>query len=176
MEELIEKILGQPQGNFVDEIGNDIPLHVMESDSGAFQVIKRSNVERRAKEIEDRIKVTLRKFLTYDGDALESIEKWWQDAQERMGSMIVDPTANPKPLDPFPEVLARAEARVAVAIEQAAYECCAKEKYELRKHRDKLENVLQELVDWQNGPPLITYTDGWTKTMEKAAELLEKNK
>ena len=43
----------------------------------------------------------------------------------------------------------------------------------LRKERDGLREALQELVDWQNGPPLVTYTDGWNKAMEKARAALK---
>jgi hypothetical protein len=43
----------------------------------------------------------------------------------------------------------------------------------LRKERDRLRETLQELVDWQNGPPLVTYTDGWNKAMEKARAALK---
>ena len=45
----------------------------------------------------------------------------------------------------------------------------------LRKERDGLREALQELVDWQNGPPLVTYTDGWNKAMEKARAALKEN-
>jgi hypothetical protein len=38
---------------------------------------------------------------------------------------------------------------------------------------DRLREALQELVDWQNGPPLVTYTDGWNKAMEKARAALK---
>jgi len=38
---------------------------------------------------------------------------------------------------------------------------------------ERLREALQELVDWQNGPPLVTYTDGWNKAMEKASAALK---
>ena len=38
---------------------------------------------------------------------------------------------------------------------------------------ERLREALQELVDWQNGPPLVTYTDGWNKAMEKARAALK---
>jgi hypothetical protein len=37
-----------------------------------------------------------------------------------------------------------------------------------------LEDALQDLCDWQNGPPLISWTDGWTDAMAKAAKALKK--
>jgi hypothetical protein len=40
------------------------------------------------------------------------------------------------------------------------------------KEIERLREALQELVDWQNGPPLVTYTDGWNKAMEKARAAL----
>ena len=43
----------------------------------------------------------------------------------------------------------------------------------LREERSRLREALQELVDWQNGPPLVTYTDGWNKAMEKARAALK---
>ena len=43
---------------------------------------------------------------------------------------------------------------------------------------DKAELVgaLQELYDWQNGPPLTTWTDPWNDAMEVAADLIAKHK
>ena len=43
----------------------------------------------------------------------------------------------------------------------------------LAEKNKKLRGALQELVDWQNGPPLVTYTDGWNKAMEKARAALK---
>ena len=39
---------------------------------------------------------------------------------------------------------------------------------------DEAWHVLDELVDIQNGPPLIKYTDDWNKVMQWAFKLLEK--
>jgi hypothetical protein len=35
-----------------------------------------------------------------------------------------------------------------------------------------LRGALEELMDWQNGPPLITYTEGWNAAMAKARAAL----
>jgi len=39
---------------------------------------------------------------------------------------------------------------------------------ELKEYKEALE----DLVGWQNGPPLETYKEGWTVAMEKAIKLL----
>jgi hypothetical protein len=39
-----------------------------------------------------------------------------------------------------------------------------------------LREALSDLMDWQNGPPLPTYTKGWTAAMERAEALLTQNK
>jgi chromosome segregation ATPase len=36
----------------------------------------------------------------------------------------------------------------------------------------ELREALSDLCDWQNGPPLVTYEEGWTAAMKKARELL----
>jgi hypothetical protein len=41
--------------------------------------------------------------------------------------------------------------------------------------RDLLD-TLEELMSWQNGAPLPTYTKGWTAAMERAEALLTQNK
>jgi hypothetical protein len=46
---------------------------------------------------------------------------------------------------------------------------------EIRRQKEiiaKLQDALEELCAWQNGPPLISWTDGWTAAMTKAAEAL----
>jgi hypothetical protein len=35
-----------------------------------------------------------------------------------------------------------------------------------------LREALDNLMDWQNGPPLVTYTEGWTAAMEQARAAL----
>jgi hypothetical protein len=35
-----------------------------------------------------------------------------------------------------------------------------------------LRDALEELMAWQNGPPLETYIEGWTKAMENAQRRL----
>jgi hypothetical protein len=35
-----------------------------------------------------------------------------------------------------------------------------------------LAEALDNLMDWQNGPPLVTYTEGWTAAMEQACAAL----
>ena len=40
---------------------------------------------------------------------------------------------------------------------------------------ERLREALQELVDWQNGPPLVAYTDGWNNAMEKARAALKES-
>lgn len=44
----------------------------------------------------------------------------------------------------------------------------------LAKDYDYLRSALQELVDWQNGPPLSSrkWLDGWEDAMKKAKKLL----
>lgn len=37
-----------------------------------------------------------------------------------------------------------------------------------------LRDALQELVDWQNGPPLIAWTEQWQAAMDRAAKALAK--
>jgi len=39
----------------------------------------------------------------------------------------------------------------------------------------RLREALSDLVDWQNGPPLATYTEGWNAAMKKAHEALGLN-
>jgi hypothetical protein len=44
---------------------------------------------------------------------------------------------------------------------------------EAAEAREKaLREALENLMDWQNGPPLITYTEGWTAAMEQARAAL----
>lgn len=38
----------------------------------------------------------------------------------------------------------------------------------------ELAEALEELVSWQNGPPLITYEKGWNRAMELAENALKK--
>ena len=38
----------------------------------------------------------------------------------------------------------------------------------------ELIEALQDLVDWQNGPPLPSYVKGWTESMEKATAAIAK--
>jgi hypothetical protein len=38
---------------------------------------------------------------------------------------------------------------------------------------DRLRDALQDLMDWQNGPPLITWTEKWSRAMRKSREALE---
>lgn len=45
----------------------------------------------------------------------------------------------------------------------------------LRENNELLE-VLEDLVDHQNGCPLPSYEEGWTAAMEKAEKLLEKRR
>ena len=39
---------------------------------------------------------------------------------------------------------------------------------------NELEGALEDLVAWQNGPPLETYREGWAEAMEKADNLLNR--
>lgn len=40
-------------------------------------------------------------------------------------------------------------------------------------HIKELKECLEDLITWQNGPPLETYREGWTTAMEKADNLLQ---
>ena len=40
---------------------------------------------------------------------------------------------------------------------------------------EEFEHALQDLVDVQNGPPLITLTKGWNEAMDAAISLLNRN-
>lgn len=40
-------------------------------------------------------------------------------------------------------------------------------------HAVELAGALDELTDWQNGPPLETYREGWTAAMARAQAALE---
>lgn len=51
---------------------------------------------------------------------------------------------------------------------------CDEEIGELKAQNKELKEALQELVNEQNGPPLLRDEHRWTKAMEKAEELLEK--
>ena len=46
---------------------------------------------------------------------------------------------------------------------------------EQQDETDRLREALQELVDWQNGPPLSSqkWLDGWGGAMKKAQEILQ---
>ena len=50
----------------------------------------------------------------------------------------------------------------------------AKEIERLRADVRDLRVALEELEDWQNGPPLVTYTEGWTAAMKQARAVLER--
>ena len=36
----------------------------------------------------------------------------------------------------------------------------------------RVARALDDLMDWQNGPPLVTYTEGWTAAMDEARAAL----
>lgn len=42
----------------------------------------------------------------------------------------------------------------------------------LRKRIEALERALGKLMDYQNGPPLCTYEEGWNEAMGEACTLL----
>ena len=43
---------------------------------------------------------------------------------------------------------------------------------QLQAQVEQLKDALGELRDWQNGPPLPSYTEHWTAAMKKANKLL----
>ena len=45
----------------------------------------------------------------------------------------------------------------------------------LIKENERLREALADLVDIQNGPPLVTYTEAWDAAMEKALAALKDN-
>lgn len=51
-----------------------------------------------------------------------------------------------------------------------------REATELRALAARLAGALEELMAWQNGPPLITYMPGWSKAMNEAGEALAASK
>jgi capsule polysaccharide export protein KpsE/RkpR len=46
------------------------------------------------------------------------------------------------------------------------------EKEALRAENTRLKEALEDLMSYQNGPPLVSYEKGWTAAMQKAEELL----
>ncbi len=114
-------------------------------------------------------------------DVLEPVEEWWTNffrrkewdmdlAREELDQALAESKARVAVIEA--ESLAREEKHCngADALSFKTLECIAK----VETRCAVLEDVLEELMNWQNGPPLITYTEGWTETMEKAANLLEK--
>jgi hypothetical protein len=52
-------------------------------------------------------------------------------------------------------------------------ECFYRARAEAAEAREAaLREALEELMAWQNGPPLFTYTEGWNTVMAKAREVL----
>jgi hypothetical protein len=63
--------------------------------------------------------------------------------------------------------------RAALAAERAAREKAEAERDRLREATTKLAEALDDLMAWQNGPPLPTYEKGWTAAMAVADVALD---
>ncbi len=56
--------------------------------------------------------------------------------------------------------------------EQLSHEEIAERVVELSKRLPEVLAALEDLMAWQNGPPLHTYEKGWTEAMERARALI----